>query len=388
MPGPTVDRPPPHRPHASEQVDVIIAASVSVRARLRGVLVARIEAKAASASPDVLWSEVQLPVTAAWDDIAALQRRLEPHAERYAKLLSSESPGDDDPLAFALATSLAPASSERPRGTLDDRLGESAWSTSFILHREIDGFRKRLVAVLRLDDGWELVDALQEHVARLGAALEALEICLAVLSSATGGSELASDIDAQLTISRELRGRLFDLRDAVLEIERSLQARPASEWHDALMDARRRVDRFMLSPGFNWLWATDKRAFLRQRTALDEILQLWSPLRAEPARHAVAGLARYLEAMEVINRRECLVAHDLAALERAVTYLDECGAADGPEAREAVSAALASLASAQGRDREIDRLLAESLKPDEELPLEALRAQVHQVVGELRQRGR
>jgi hypothetical protein len=251
---------------------------------------------------------------------------------------------------------------------------------TFVLGGEVDAFRKRLAQVLKLPDSWELVEAMQDHIGHLRSAVGAmLNGVFAALPAAPGEQHEAGQ-SLELVSARELRARVFELRDLVLTVEERLTRLRPGDWAVELARARAGVERFIFGPGFAWMRATDKRTFLKQRSTLGEILELYSPLRAEPARLAVANLARFLEALEVINQRECLQVHDREALGRVVAAMRAAAASTGPAARQAIAAGLAALAEAQGRDRGLDALLSATLAPGSPVPVAEILARAEQVV--------
>jgi hypothetical protein len=155
----------------------------------------------------------------------------------------------------------------------------------------------------------------------------------------------------------------------VLASEAAILAKPAGEWQPLLGQVHNAVEKFMFGPGFAWMRAGDKRTFIKQHRALGELMELWSPLRATPAKRAVQNLARYLEALEVINQRECLVQHDRDGLKIVVARMSLAANTEGPPRREAIAAALAALAEVQGRDRTLDALLEQTLAPGTPVPV-------------------
>ena len=252
-----------------------------------------------------------------------------------------------------------------------DRIGETVWATSFVLRSEIDAFRKRLPSLLKVPDAWELLSDLQDHVGHIRAALQAILTGIyASLYPTTPGAETVThdEQSIELLASRELRQRIFALRDELLIIEAALATVPSSEWQGLLRRAVDALHGFMFGPGFAWMRASDKRSFIKQHRVISELLELWSPLRATPAKRAVQNLARYLEALEVINQRECLILHDRAALAVVVEKLEKAASAAEAARREHIAAGLAALADAQGRDKMLDQLLETTLAPGSPVP--------------------
>jgi hypothetical protein len=346
-----------------------------------GIDLVTLERDAGSRGSRDLWGSVEPSVAALWARIEELREALEPLAADH----EPEGPGEADlesliappPVVADAEAAVAPPPvrrRSRPRAvsksgvpTPEGRIRETAWAMSFVLSSELDGFHRRLPALLRMPDGWELVGAVQEHLGHLQAGVGA--VLTGVYASLPGGEACGGDVAETLTLvsAKELRARVFQLRDDVLVVERQLTSTSGASWQPALASLLRLLDALVFSPAFAWMRAGDKRSFLVQRRALGELLVLWSPLRATPALRVVQGLARYLEALEVINQRECLVEHDRAALGRVVESLDSAPA--GAEGRAAIGRALGSLAEVQWRDRRLDDLLAQTLDPARPPPL-------------------
>jgi hypothetical protein len=306
-----------------------------------------------------------------WRALEELRLSLEP----LIRAFEEQSEADDDlGLGGRLEDPSMDEGLQAPEAALaldDDsrRIAETAWAMGFVFNGEVKEFRNRLPALLKLQEGWELVDALQGHIEHIRGALNA--ILGGVYSSLAGaaGDSREADQSFFLTASIELRSRLFELRDQIGAIEERMRSCAPADWLDLLVEARERVNGFVFGPGFAWARATDKRTFLAQREGLTRILELYSPLRAEPARRAIDDLARFLDALEVINQRECLVLHDHAALSRVVASMREAVIAAGPTARAAIGRGLAALSEASGRDRDLDQMLAQAMAPGGTVPV-------------------
>lgn len=378
---------------AEQQLVGLVVERALVCLGYHGIDVVTLEREAGVRGSAELWASVEPGVTALWARIEELREALEPLAAEH----EPEGPGEADLESLIVPPPTAAGDAEvalarpphlrrtrravtREAGTPSPecRIRETAWAMSFVLANELDGYRRRLPALLRMPDGWELVGAVQEHLAHLQAGVGA--VLTGVYASLPGGEACGGDLAETLALvsAKELRARVFQLREDVLAVERTLAGTPGSSWQPALGSLMRLLDALVFSPAFAWMRAGDKRSFLVQRRALGELLALWSPLRATPALRVVQGLARYLEALEVINQRECLVLHDRAALERVVASLDS--APPGVEGRAAIGRALGSLSEVQWRDRRLDELLAQTLDPARPPPLQEILSRSREVL--------
>lgn len=325
-----------------------------------------------------VWDAAREPVTAMWLAVEELNGILAPLIEAHeAKQQSTEL---DFELDLGEADDEAAPVRETGPMTPLERIGETAWATCFVLNGEIQGFRKRLPALTKLRDGWELVSELQDHVGHVKAAVNA--ILTGVYSSLPSALEGATEAEQSLELmaSLELRIRVFELRDQVHRVERHMVTAEPHQWEKFLRLALQLIEGFMFGPGFAWMRAGDKRTFITQHHALSEILELYSPLRAVPAKNIVSNLARYLEALEVINQREILVEHDREKLEQVVSRLESARASrDTTRRRESLAGALAALAELEGRDRDLDRLIAQTLEPGTPVP----EGEIHELASSL-----
>lgn len=381
----------------------LIDAAATCSKRLLALDFAPLERRAAGETALEVWGSIDATMAALWLAVEELQQVMQPltaaHDVRHqaAALAAGASGAPGEPLVdfgeeLALEAAPSPVGAEAPSlptvasrvPTPEERVSEAVWAMSFVLAGEIDSFRRRLPTLLKLPDAWELVGSLQDHLGHLQSAIGA--ICTGIVANLPGTAEDDGAEASQglfLLTSRELRSSIFALRDDVLALEAKLRAAPAQEWLPHLRALQKLVDDFMFSAAFGWMRIGDKRSFLAHQRALSELLSLWSPLRAPPARQAVSGMARYLEALELINHRECLVVHDRAALREAAANLRAAQAQQGGGGRAAFGRALSSLSLAQGRDKVIDELLAAILDPAAPVRLEAILARVEEVLAKL-----
>jgi hypothetical protein len=349
-----------------------------------------LEREAPHKSGRELWTMCEAQVAAIWGGVEELRAAMQPLIkEHQAHLATAQgaAAGDDlDGLDFGgdpaappaprAPVAAAPATSEAGAYL---RILETVWAMSFVLQGELDGFRRRLPALFKVAEGWELVSSLQDHVGHMRSAVSAL--CTGMFASLPGGAHnTIDDNDVELEAARELRSRIFQLRDEILALEAEMQKSSPATWQHSVQRAYGLVELFMFGPAFAWLRAGDKRSFLQHQRGLKDILGLWSPLRAEPARREIGAIARYLEALEMINQRECLVVHDRAALTKVVDALSLALKGHGSDARTAMGRGLGALAEAQGRDRELDALLVQTLAPGSPVPVEAILARAIEVL--------
>lgn len=366
------------------EVTGIVDHAIKGLTTVQGINFACLERDIAGNKPSELWESASGSVSELWAAVEGLQQAMLPLTDAYQAVvdererIKEEEQGDDlDILAFDV---VEPSGGGKTKG-IQERISETAWSMSFVLKNEIDSFRGRLPTLVSVADGWELVSSLQDHVGHLRGALNAIVAGIFTSLPIVLGEQAADEeVSLELTVARELRSRIFGLRDAVLEVEREMDTTRPDAWRPALGRAHKLLKAFIFGPGFAWMRAGDKRAFLNHQRQLDELLALWSALRATPAKQLIGSFARHLEALEVINQRECLVAHDRDALRRAIDNLQRASKTNDADARTAVGRAVAALAEAQGRDKVLDELLAKTLDPVSPVPAIDLQARAIEIL--------
>jgi hypothetical protein len=148
----------------------------------------------------------------------------------------------------------------------------------------------------------------------------------------------------------------------------------------ALQDALKDVHAFSRTRALPQLRTSDKRIFLETRATLYSLGKS-SPVAATEIRQAIENMARFLDSMSVVSRRENLRLHDRAHLARAGRHLEAAQVNLGsPEvARRELVDAVGAAAALYGRDVQLDAYLrAQRHFPvewlsDQELALEIAR---------------
>jgi phage gp36-like protein len=125
-----------------------------------------------------------------------------------------------------------------------------------------------------------------------------------------------------------------------------------------LQDALRDVHSFSRTRALPALRTSDKRIFLESRATLYRLAKVAPPATRE-IRQAVENLARFLESMSVVSRRENLRLHDRALLARAGRHLEAAQFNLGmPEvARRELADAVKAASALYGRDAQLDAYL-------------------------------
>ncbi|HWE22833.1 MAG TPA: hypothetical protein VG496_02725 [Myxococcales bacterium] len=226
------------------------------------------------------------------------------------------------------------------------------------LKRDVTRLGERLRNPTVVADPWNLVADLLEFRGRLRAGIGEMIF------------EIASRVD-ELTRVDVVPGYAEDLQQALLVRQattnlaflfRGHARRIAQVGPDklvaALQDALRDVHAFSRTRALQGLRTPDKHIFLDARAQLHQLARQ-KPPEASGIRQAVENLARFLDSLSLISRRETLRVHDRGQLAVAAHALESARehVAQPARARIALLEALRAAASLYGRDAQLDAYL-------------------------------
>src|SRR6266849_2710863 len=188
---------------------------------------------------------------------------------------------------------------------------------------------------------------LRQDVARLGERLRNPTVV-------ADPWNLISDLVQAVLVRQAATNLAFLFRGHARRIAQAPDDRIAA----ALQDALRDVHAFSRTRALQALRTPDKRIFLEARAQMHQ-LGREKPPRAIEIKQSVENLARFLESLSVINRRENLRLHDreqLAAAGRALELARQ-RLAQPPRARIALLEAVRAASALYGRDAQLDPYL-------------------------------
>ena len=331
-------------------LSAVVETGLRCRGRVDGLDFASLEVRAAEHASEVLWGSIAPSLEALWDLLRTVEGSLE-----------------------ALRAVGDPSWRRRWDGV------SASW---FLLIVELDEMQERLATLVGVPEGWELVGALQGHVEKVRFVLDAVLAEIFALLPPKPGEWGGLPRRSELVRAQERRTRLQALRDVALACEDEMGCLPPSRWLASLQRISDALGVFVFGPGYAALRASEKYALVAQQRLLREVLLLWSPLRATAARQAVEALARYIEALEVVNQHESLRARDRDLLTQVVLHMDRAAVRDEQAPKE-IAAALAALAEARGCDRELDALVEQTLSPGSAVPIARILKRAREVLAEL-----
>lgn len=226
------------------------------------------------------------------------------------------------------------------------------------LKRDVTRLGERLKNPTVVADPWNLVADLLEFRGRLRAGIGEMifEIASRVDELSRGDivPGYAEDLQQALLVRQATTNLAFLFRG---HARRIAQAGP-DKLVAALQDALRDVHAFSRTRALQGLRTHDKHIFLDARAQLHQLARQ-KPPDASAIRRAVENLARFLDSLSLISRRENLRVHDREQLGAAVRALEAAREriAQPARARIALLEALRASASLYGRDAQLDAYL-------------------------------
>jgi hypothetical protein len=226
------------------------------------------------------------------------------------------------------------------------------------LRRDVARLGERLRNPTVVADPWNLVSDLLEFRGRLRAGIGELIFQVASRVDEAERSAVipgyAIELASALLVRQASTNLAFLFRGHAKRIANSTDERIAGATSDALKD----LHAFSRTRALQALRTSDKRIFLETRMQLVALLKE-KPLPVGELKRAAENLARFLDSLSVISRRENLRLHDRAELAAAGRKLEQAQAtaAEPERARTQLVAAVRSAAALYGRDAQLDAYL-------------------------------
>jgi len=226
------------------------------------------------------------------------------------------------------------------------------------MRRDVARLGERLRTPSVVADPWNLVSDLLEFRGRLRAGIGELiyQVCLYVeeLERIDVVPGYAADLEQGLLLRQASTNLAFLFRGHTKRIGASSDERIVAALQDALKD----LHSFSRTRGLPALRTSDKRIFLETRAQLYRLVK-GAPLQARDIKLGVENLARFLDSLSVVSRRENLRIHDRAQLAAAGRALEtaQSSIGDPAQARSQLTAALSAAQALYGRDVQLDAYL-------------------------------
>jgi hypothetical protein len=300
---------------------------------------------------------------ALWEELAPVMGSTVQHvnemiANATAQFPSAEDEEAPDDLDAAFGPGAAGPAAEKPPGSMEEEIARLVAAVCSGMRRDVARLGERLRNPTVMGDAWMLIQDLLEFRGRVRAALGELiyQVCSFVAEVDREGviPGYLADLEASLTVRQATANLAFLFRGHARRVGSAEGDRIGAALQDALKD----LHSFSRTRALVQMRTSDKRIFLETRAALHRLLKQ-SPPPALEIRQAVENLARFLDSMSVVSRRENLRLHDRAQLARAGRHVEAAQLeVEAPErAREELVLAVDAASTLYGRDAQLDAYL-------------------------------
>jgi hypothetical protein len=336
-------------PPLRDRVSRLLLAAAETILQLHEVDLVRFESDAGGGSHTLaIWEELA-PVMG--DTVESVNRMIAASAETFPPLAESDAiEGLDE--AFGPSTAEAPEApaAEEPGVAIAKMVA----AVSSGLRRDVSYLGERLRKPTIVADPWNLISDLLEFRGKLRAGVG--ELIYQVASTAEEAQRVdvipgyAADLESALLLRQAATGLAFVFRGHARRIAGASADKLAPSLQEALKD----VHAFSRTRALQALRTSDKRIFLEARAQLFA-LSRERPLRLREVKQATENLARFLDSLSVISRRENLRLHDRAQLAAVQEELRSGQSTrDVVEVRIHLERAVAAAHTLYGRDAQLD----------------------------------
>jgi hypothetical protein len=301
---------------------------------------------------------------AVWEEVAPVMGQTVESVNRLIAVANEVFPRPDQPDALDnLDEAFGPSAGNRlpeleVMESQEEGIARTVFAVCGVLRQDVARLGERLRNPTVVADPWNLIADLLEFRGRLRAGIgEMIFDVAARVDELTRGDIVpgyAEELVQAVLVRQAATNLAFLFRGHAKRIAQSLDERIAA----ALQDALRDVHAFTRTRALHALRTHDKRIFLEARAQMHHLGRDKAP-RAREIRQATENLARFLDSLSVISRRENLRLHDreqLAAAGRAVESARQ-RVAQPPRARIALTEAIRAAAALYGRDAQLDAYL-------------------------------
>jgi hypothetical protein len=297
---------------------------------------------------------------ALWEELApvmgsTVQQVNEVIANATAQFPSEEDEEASDDLDAAFGPDGGAAPREQPPGSTEEQIAQLAAAVCSGMRRDVARLGERLRNPTVVSDAWMLIQDLLEFRGRVRAALGELiyQVCsfVAEVDRQDVIPGYLADLEASLMVREATANLAFLFRGHARRVGSAESGRIAAALRDALKD----LHGFSRTRALPQLRTSDKRIFLETRAALHRLSKA-SQAPALEIRQAVENLARFLDSLSVVSRRENLRLHDRAQLARAGRHVEAAQLnLETPErALEELVLAVRAASTLYGRDAQLD----------------------------------
>src|SRR5256886_4427270 len=334
-----------------DRVTLLLMAAAEAIVKLAELDLVRYEAEQGGHTL-ALWEEMA-PVTSA--TVQNVNEMIAGATAQFPPPPEDESAGDLD---AAFGPDTGAAAEEPAPGTTAEEIASLVAAVCSGMRRDVTRLGDRLRNPTVMGDPWMLIQDLLEFRGRVRLGLGELiyQVCsfIAVVDREDVVPGYVGELENSLLVRNATTNLAFLFRGHAKRIGAAADDRIVAALQDALKD----VHAFSRTRALHQLRTSDKRIFLETRATLYALVKAAAPPALE-IRQSVENLARFLDSMSVVSRRENLRLHDRAQLARAGRHLEAAQVNLGtPEiARRELTHAGKAAFALYGRDAQLDAYL-------------------------------
>jgi hypothetical protein len=324
---------------------------------------------------------------ALWEELAPVMGSTVQHVNELIETATSQFPpppetDHEDDLDDAFGPdkpSQRKAQDSEPSST-DEQIAQLVAAVCVGLKHDVKSLGERLRNPQVVSDAWMLISDLLEFRGRVRAALGELIYQVACFVAEVDREDVVpgyvTEVESAIVVRQATSNLAFLFRGHTKRIAAASDERLLPALQDALKD----LHAYSRTRALPALRTSDKRIFLETRATLYRLVKV-APPKVREIKQAVENMARFLDSMSVVSRREYLRLHDRAQIATVGRHLELSQSSLGePEAARAeLAKALRAGMRLYGRDVQFDAYLrgqrhfpAEWLS-DAELPFEVER---------------
>ena len=301
---------------------------------------------------------------ALWEELAPVMGSTVGQVNERIALATEEfpPPPESDPIdnlddAFGPARAEDEAVDEGPQST-ELEIAKLVAAVCSGMRRDVAHLGERLRNPQVVSDPWMLISDLLEFRGRVRAGLGELiyQVCcfVAEVDRQDVVPGYAADLETGIIVRQATSNLAFLFRGHTKRIGAASDERIVAALQDALKD----LHAYSRTRALPSLRTSDKRIFLETRATLYKLLKS-TPVKSREIKNAVENLARFLDSMSVVSRRENLRLHDRAQLANAGRRLEaaQFNLSMPEQARAELVDAVHAAGRLYGRDVQLDAYL-------------------------------
>src|SRR4051812_25216471 len=262
---------------------------------------------------------------ALWEELAPVMSETVTSVNRLVAVAEEVfPPRAEADLASGLDAAFGPASSDsvsERAPSKEEAIAGMVSAVSMGLRRDVTRLGERLRNPTVVSDTWNLISDLLEFRGRLRAGIGELIYQLASTVEEVERIKVVPGYAQDLAQALLVRNAATNLAFLFRGHARRIAASPDDRLGAVLVEALRDVNAFSRTRALAALRTADKRIFLETREKL-HALSLETPLRGREIRLAAENLARFLDSLSMVSRRENLRLHDREHLVEAIAAVE------------------------------------------------------------------